>query len=313
MSSKQQLKLPAKISPESASKNSKYRLRNAITDWLDTNKLGWSAAIVESHGRNFISLLCDVLQTLHFLPDPLARGDHYVPFEELYGVPTTERDRPLSKTTEGRGAHGVPFSPNNQTAFNVCQCVLCAECLRPRVLHSKHKLSTDDKDVLKRTLEDILYSCGSTLKNVKPLSYPSDSPQTKSIFERVLVRENLNCEMPMEVTYYSAECFEDLCVHCACNKELIFTTGVYPICSYCLDEGKQKIMKRKRPLFDASKASTKGEKPKDRTLTSCMYVYVYVCFFINSYSLISYCTISPTLISIVLSSSFILKQFCTLM
>ena len=46
-----------------------------------------------------------------------------------------------------------------------------------------------------------LYSCGSTLKNVKPLSYPSDSPQTKSIFERVFVRKNLNCEMPMEITY----------------------------------------------------------------------------------------------------------------
>ena len=89
----------------------------------------------------------DVFKTLHFLPDPLAKGNHYVSFEELYGVPTTERDRPSLKTTEGRGVHDVPFSPNNQTAFNVCQCVLCAECLRPRVLHFKHKLSTDDKDV----------------------------------------------------------------------------------------------------------------------------------------------------------------------
>ena len=71
-----------------------------------------------------------------FLPDPLARGDHYVPFKELYGVPTTERDRPLMKTIEGRGEHGIQFSPNNQTASNVSQCVLCAECLRPRVLHS---------------------------------------------------------------------------------------------------------------------------------------------------------------------------------
>ena len=36
-----------------------------------------------------------------------------------------------------------------------------------------------------------------------------------------------------------------------------------PLESIQYDEGKQKIMKRKRPLFDASKASTKGEKPKD--------------------------------------------------
>ena len=61
MSAQQQLKLPSKISSESASKNAKFQRRNAITDWLDTNKLGWSATIVESHGRSFISLLSDVL------------------------------------------------------------------------------------------------------------------------------------------------------------------------------------------------------------------------------------------------------------
>ena len=205
----------------------------------------------------------DVFKTLHFLPDPLARGDHYVPFEELYGVPTTERDRPSLKTAEGRGTHGIPFSPNKQTASNVSQCVLCSECLRPRVLRSKHKLSIDDKIILERTLEDTLFSCGSNFQDVKPMNYPSDSPHTKSLFERVFVRENLNCEMPMEVTYYSSECYEDICVHCACNKDLILTTGVYPICSYCLEEdGKQKILKRKRPLFDELKASTKGKKSK---------------------------------------------------
>ena len=206
----------------------------------------------------------DIFKTLHFLPDPLVRGDHYVPFEEIYGVLTTERDRPSLKTTEGRGAHGIPFSPNNQTAYNVSQCVLCAECLRPRVLHSKHKLSLGDKVVLERTLEDVLFSCGSNFRDVKPLNYPSDSPQTKSLFERVFVRKNLNCDMPMEVTYYSSNCFEDICVHCACNKDLISTTGAYPICSYCSEEGKQKILKRKRPLFDESKVSTKEKKSKNK-------------------------------------------------
>ena len=49
-----------------------------------------------------------------------------------------------------------------------------------------------DKVVLERTLEDTLFSCGSNFKDVKPLSYPGDSPQTKSLFERVFVRENLN-------------------------------------------------------------------------------------------------------------------------
>ena len=132
----------------------------------------------------------EIFKTLHFLPDPLARDNHYVPFGELCGVPTTERDRPSLKTAEVRGAHGVLFSPNNQTASNASQCIFCAECLRPRVLHSKHKLSLGDKVVLERTLEDTLFSCGSSLKDVKPLNYPSDSTQTKSLFERVFVREN---------------------------------------------------------------------------------------------------------------------------
>lgn len=125
------------------------------------------------------------------------------------------------------------------------------------MLHSKHKLSIDDKIVLERTLEYILFSCRSNFKDVKPLNYPSDSPQTKSLFERVFVKENLNSEMPMEVTYY-----EDICVLCACNKILILTTGVYLICSFCLEYGKQKILKRKRPLYDESKALTKGKKTK---------------------------------------------------
>ena len=96
----------------------------------------------------------EIFKTLHFLPDPLTRDNHYVPFEELYGVPTTEGDRPSLETAEVRGAHGVPFSPNNQTASNASQ-YFCAECLRPRVLHSKHKLSLV---VLERTLEDTLFS-----------------------------------------------------------------------------------------------------------------------------------------------------------
>ena len=70
--------------------------------------------------------------------------------------------------------------------------------------------------------------------------------------------------MPMEVMYYSSECFEDICVHCACNKDLVLTIGVYPICSYCLEEGNQKIFKRKRPLFDTSKLATKDKKSKSK-------------------------------------------------
>lgn len=200
----------------------------------------------------------EVFKSIHFLSDPLARGDHYVPFEEVYGVPTTERDRPSLIRKEARGAHGIPFSPNNQTASNVSECVLCCECLRPRVLHSKHKISLGDKNVLKRTLEDILYSCGSSLKEVSPLIQPRDDTTCKSLFERIFVRENLDCQSPVEVPYFSSEAFEDVCVHCACNStqtELTHPNGAYPICVECMEEGKEKILKRKRSLFKAPESS----------------------------------------------------------
>ena len=145
---------------------------------------------VERYIVNYANLY-DCLKTGHSIFCLIHLQEVIITFE-LYG---TERDRPSLKNTEGRGAHGIP---NNQTAFNVCHC---AECLR---LHSKHKFYIDDKVVLKR---NILFSCGSTLKDVKPLSYPSDNPQTKSLFEQVFVRESLNCEMRLEVMYYSVECF----------------------------------------------------------------------------------------------------------
>ena len=164
-----------------------------------------------------VRLPSDIFKTLHFLPQPQAKGDHYVSFDELYGVPTTEKDRPSLKNVQCKGAHGIPFSPNNQTARNVSECVMCGECLRPRVLHSKHKISFKDQKVLLQTLEDILFSCGASFKEVSPSIQPEDrSEAASSIFNCVFVRENLSCEMPVEVTYFSSESFVDICVHCAC-------------------------------------------------------------------------------------------------
>ena len=65
-----------------------------------------------------------------------------------------------------------------------------------------NKLSLGDKVVLERTLEETLFSCGSSFEDVKLLSDSDDSPQTKFLFKQVFMRENFNCEMPVEVTYY---------------------------------------------------------------------------------------------------------------
>ena len=98
-----------------------------------------------------------------------------------------------------------------------------------QVLHSKHKISLGDNKVLKRTLEEILYFCGSSLQGVSPLIHPGDDTTCKSLFERIFVRENLDCQTPVEVPYFSSEVFEDVCVHCACNSTQTHSNGTYPI------------------------------------------------------------------------------------
>ena len=100
----------------------------------------------------------ETFRGIYSLPDPIVNGDHYLPFSELYGVPTTEKDRPSLCFKETIG-HGVTFSPNNQTAKNVSK-VMCSECLRPRLLYAKHKLSWPE--------EEVLYSCGASLKEIIP-------------------------------------------------------------------------------------------------------------------------------------------------
>ena len=80
---------------------------------------------------------------------------------------TTERDRP-SLQNVCKQTHGLPFSPSAQTCRNIAEVVLCSECLRPRVLYSQKKVSYGERVVVRRTLEQMLYSCGSKL-DIEPI------------------------------------------------------------------------------------------------------------------------------------------------
>ena len=69
----------------------------------------------------------DVFLGLHFLPDPIPKDDHYLPFEEMYGKETSEKFRP-SLNPEKENDQGIPFSSPTQTAKNVTQVVECEGC-----------------------------------------------------------------------------------------------------------------------------------------------------------------------------------------
>ena len=66
--------------------------------------------------------ICDVprlppsiVNELHNLPDPVPKGEQYVPFRDLYGTNTTEEHRPSLKEVKVT-SHGMPFSPTAQFA-----------------------------------------------------------------------------------------------------------------------------------------------------------------------------------------------------
>lgn len=185
----------------------------------------------------------DIFDQLHHLPDPVADGEHYKTFENVYGCMTTEKDCPSLKNPSKK-PHGIPFSPSAQTARKL---VLCSECLKPRVVYSRLKLKIDEEYALERTLAGVLFTCGSSLKELEVEHIPSDPLYVQTLMERAFVRENLTCDEPVEVSYYSSEKFQDLCIHCACVADAV--EGAYPICQYCKDNGKLLVLKRKRKLF----------------------------------------------------------------
>ena len=54
----------------------------------------------------------DVFSGLHFLPDPMPKDDHYLPFQEVYGKVTTEKFRP-SLWNRKRSSHSIFINGTN--------------------------------------------------------------------------------------------------------------------------------------------------------------------------------------------------------
>ena len=91
----------------------------------------------------------------------------------------------------------------HKTCRNIAEVVLCSECLRPRVLYSQKKVDYEECVVVRRTLEQIPYTCGSKL-DIEPIILRGDPSSAATVFTRVMVRLNLTCNDPVEVPYYSS-------------------------------------------------------------------------------------------------------------
>ena len=94
--------------------------------------------------------------------------------------------------------HGMEYSPTKQTAKNVSIVIQCDNCLKWRVLHAKKKSKADVKVRIESESEYLSYTCGSQFMDIH---FVEDD---ENIMIFVVIRRNLDCNTPIEVTYYNS-------------------------------------------------------------------------------------------------------------
>ena len=196
----------------------------------------------------------EIFDIIHHLPDPVRDGDVYKKISNVYGTSTSEKDRPTLQSSAEKSNSGIPFNPSAQFARNIARVLHCTECDKPRVLYSSHKLLSQDGKVLDFTLSNVLYSCGTELKDYIPDEI-NEGVRSEHILNRVFVRKNISCSSRIETSYFSSDCFSDVCIYCGSSDSLIPTNevnGYYPQCGSCKSDSKEPgILKRKCKLVSS--------------------------------------------------------------
>ena len=112
----------------------------------------------------------------------------------------------------------------------VTHCMVqCVDCIKPRIIYSKSKLTERQKVQLALTLSEYEYTCGSPV-----------IPPAHTLSGKVFTRLSLTCESIIELPYYSAAIARiDLCCYCAAESTNVdqelkkrFKT-VLPVCAQC--------------------------------------------------------------------------------
>ena len=162
--------------------------------------------------------------------------DHYANFQTAYRSGTTEQYRPTLMTTMANSER-VPSSIFTNT--RVREFIQCFQCGKMRCLYSERALSAEDKIACQIAIDDWDYSCGSPLV-----------PEDNILYNKVFVREKINCEMPMELAYYSCRKSNtnnnDTCYWCGHDNELaeppeslkLKYKSLFPCCTLCQSAGK---------------------------------------------------------------------------
>ncbi len=171
--------------------------------------------------------------SLRFLLNPVPGLDHYKAFEEVYGQSTciSDKHRP---SLQQKKRKATLFSPSQQHVKNVGLLLQCEECDKWRLLFCKHKLSAQELSDLQRILEDVSYSCETTLEDL-------DMPGRLA---NGFVKDH-SCADDMEKLYYSCG-FEPICVHCASEDVVDSVDSEFlPQCQDCEHLGQVGTPKKK--------------------------------------------------------------------
>ena len=146
------------------------------------------------------------VQAINVFHDPIPYDDSGV---MRYKEGLDEDEKHLSSKIEDppKKDHKIPFTLSTQTEKNVGFLVRCEECNKPYLLFAKRKLKDQELTSLKRILNELVYSCGSSFAEY-------DAEKEDSIMNKVFVKENLSCNQIIELSYYSCEIFKAVCIHC---------------------------------------------------------------------------------------------------
>ena len=183
---------------------------------------------------------------------PITSEDGDVKYSE--GSDPLEKHLPSKIEDISKQSHEIPFTPTAQTAKNVGFVLRCDECNKPRLLYAKLKLKGEEISALKRTLNDLLYVCGGSLKEIS-----ADEDPNVHISDKVFVRENLCCTSLIELPYYSVGIYQNICIHCGKSERLTNDVDVYPKCIGC----HQKVnvaRKKRKTIVEADLGKKKVKK-----------------------------------------------------
>ena len=138
----------------------------------------------------------EVSDSLHILPDPVPGEDgHFKSFENLLGTKNDERHRPSLQeyTKEEEDSASV------QHVNNVDLMLQCDECGMWRLLYSKLKLTKKERADLEVAIEDVSFSCSTSLQDLEL------SGRLDNVYTRVscrVVNQSRNCTIQLSILLF---------------------------------------------------------------------------------------------------------------